>query len=100
MGEYENIIEQLAYDEGYAAAMRHVAEREQKRRERRAKERYEHKYFFIQRASGLLAIALGIVSVPLLDYDATASLLFIPMGLALLLTKKHLLQIMGHEGDY
>lgn len=100
MGEYENILEQLAYDEGYAAAMQYVADREQRKAERIAKRRYERKYFCIQKLCGLLMIAIGAASVPLLDYDVTASFLFIPFGVALLITKKHVLQIMGHDGDY
>lgn len=54
MGEYENIIEQLAYDEGYAAAMRHVAEREQKRRERRAKRDTSASTFLYREPAGYL----------------------------------------------
>ena len=94
-----DIIEQLAYDEGYRAAQVEIQLKEERRAARAAKRRYERKYFFIQRVTGLALIVAGIVVPLLLDGDATASLLLIPCGVALAVTNKHVLQIMGQDGD-
>ena len=45
-----------------------------------------------QKLSGLLLVACGVVTPILLDGDATASLLFIPMGLYLVSTKKRVIK--------
>lgn len=100
MGECEReLIEFMAYEQGYADAMRKTAERNERRRKHIAEVRKERRYFLVQKAAGLLMLAISIAALPAMDYDATGLLLTVPMGLALLLSRKHLLQIMGHDGD-
>ena len=89
-----------AYLEGYNEAMRYNIQRQRKRRQRAAQRRYERKYFAVQKLWGLGLTAMGIATPFILDGDATASLLMLPLGLTLMLSKKHLLTIMGHTGDF
>lgn len=97
--ELQSLLEQIAYDEGYSAALKE-AKRKAVKAKRSARERHkEHKYFFIQRAAGLLLILLSLGAVPALDNDATFCLITVPLGLGLLFTKKHTLEIMGYEYD-
>lgn len=64
--------------------------REYNRREtkRRIRQRTEHLYYMKQRMSGTIIAAIGIVMPFVLDGDATLSLLMLPLGIFLLLTKE------------
>ena len=48
-----------------------------------------------QKGYGALWAALGVISVPLLDMDATAALLFVPLGLHMIFTKELLIESEG-----
>ena len=56
----------------------------QKQRKRKA----ERTYYIKQKLSGLTMTAVGIITPILLDGDATASILILPLGLYLLFTKE------------
>lgn len=49
--------------------------------------------FIKQRLWGLVAVAVGIASVPLLDMDATAAALIVPMGLYAVFTRQLLSEV-------
>lgn len=48
--------------------------------------RREKKLLLLQKLMGLVSIAVGIASVPLVDMDATAAIIMVPLGLVLLFT--------------
>lgn len=64
--------------------------KEYNRREtkRRIKQRTEHLYYIKQRLSGAVMAAIGIVAPFLLDGDATFSLVALPLGIFLILTRE------------
>ena len=62
----------------------------QKRAERR---RQEKLYYIKQKIFGILMAAFGILIPFVADGDATASLLFIPMGLYTIFTKEKVLML-------
>ena len=64
--------------------------KEYNRREakRRIRQRTERLYYMKQRLSGAVMAAIGIVTPFLLDGDATFSLVVLPLGIFLLLTRE------------
>lgn len=64
--------------------------REYNRREakRRIRQRTEHLYYMKQRISGAVMATIGIVTPFILDGDATFSLVALPLGIFLLLTRE------------
>lgn len=50
-------------------------------------------YFFKQKICGIIMILIGIICPIFLDGDATFSLIAIPMGIGLLVTKKRIMCI-------
>ena len=64
--------------------------KEYKRQEtkRRTRQRAERLYYMRQRISGAIMVVSGIVMPFLLDGDATVSLIILPLGICLLLTKE------------
>ena len=64
--------------------------KEYNRREtkRRIRQKTEHLYYMKQRLSGAIMVAIGIITPFLLDGDATFSLVALPLGIFLLLTKE------------
>lgn len=64
--------------------------KEYNRREtkRRIRQRTEHLYFMKQRLSGAIMVAIGIITPFVLDGDATFSLVALPLGIFLLLTRE------------
>lgn len=64
--------------------------KEYNRREakRRIKQKTEHLYYMKQRLSGVMMAAIGIITPFLLDGDATFSLVTLPLGIFLLLTRE------------
>ena len=64
--------------------------KEYNRREtkRRIRQRTEHIYYIKQRFSGAVMTAIGIIIPFVLDGDATLSLVTLPLGIFLLLTKE------------
>lgn len=49
--------------------------------------------FIKQRLCGLTAVLVGIASVPLLDMDATAALLIVPLGLYMIFSRQLLSEV-------
>ena len=64
--------------------------KEYNRREtkRRIRQRTEHLYYMKQRLSGAIMAAIGIVTPFVLAGDATVSLVTLPLGIFLLLTRE------------
>ena len=64
--------------------------KEYNRREakRRIRQRTEHLYYMKQRISGTIMAAIGIVSPFILDGDATFSLIALPLGIFLMMTRE------------
>lgn len=57
----------------------------------RIRQRTEHLYYIKQRFSGAIMVTIGIIIPLLLDGDATFSLVALPLGIFLLLTKEKLM---------
>ena len=55
---------------------------------RRIRQRTEHLYYMKQRLSGAIMAAIGIVTPFVLDGDVTFSLIVLPLGIFLLLTRE------------
>ena len=49
-------------------------------------------YYLKQKLSGLLLVVLSVITPMLLDGDATASLLFFPLGIYLMITRQKIMQ--------
>lgn len=64
--------------------------KEYNRREtkRRIKQRTEHLFYMKQRLAGVMMAAIGIVMPVVLDGDATFSLVTLPLGIFLMLTRE------------
>lgn len=64
--------------------------KEYNRREtqRRIRQRTEHLYYIKQRISGATMAAIGIIAPILLDGDATFSLVALPLGIFLMMTRE------------
>lgn len=64
--------------------------KEYNRREtkRRIRQRTEHLYYIKQCLSGTIMAAIGIIAPFVLDGDATVSLVTLPLGIFLLLTRE------------
>ncbi len=67
--------------------------KEYNRREtqRRIRQRTEHLYYIKQRFSGLIMAVIGIITPLLLNGDATVSLVALPFGVFLMLTKERVM---------
>ena len=59
-----------------------------RRAERKARKRAETIYYIKQKLSGLTIAAIGIITPIICDGDATFSLIALPLGIYLLLTKE------------
>ena len=94
----QEFYEYEAYRKGYEDAKQEIREKEKRAREKRARRIHELKYFAVQKAAGFIFVAGSISLLPQMDYDGTYLFLTVPMGLAMLFSKQHLLQIMGHTG--
>lgn len=57
----------------------------------RQKQKAEKLYYIKQRLSGIAMLAIGIITPFLLDGDATFSLLAVPMGVGLIVTKQKIM---------
>lgn len=66
--------------------------KEYNRREtkRRIRQRTERLYYMKQRLSGAIMVAIGIITPFLLDGNATFSLVALPLGLFLMMTRERL----------
>lgn len=65
-----------------------LKEYHQQETKRRIRQRTERLYYIKQRLSGMTMAAVGIIIPFLLDGDATVSLIALPLGIFLLLTKE------------
>lgn len=54
----------------------------------RIRQRTEHRYYTKQRLSGAIMAAIGIITPFILDGDATFSLVALPLGIFLMLTRE------------
>ena len=61
-------------------------------RKRKSYRKAEVTYYIKQKLSGLILAIIGIITPILLDGDATASILILPLGLYLLFTKEKVMQ--------
>ena len=68
--------------------------KEYNRREakRRIKQRTEHLYYMKQHISGVIMATIGIVTSFVLGGDATFSLVALPLGIFLMLTRKKVMR--------
>lgn len=82
---YNNTAEAIEMLYTYDEWLREYNRRETKRKIR---QRTEHLYYMKQKLSGLVMTVIGIVAPILLDGDATVSLVALPLGIYLLLTKE------------
>lgn len=60
-------------------------------RKTRQREKVERAYFIKQKFSGLLMFTIGVLTPLLLDGDATISLVSVPIGIGLILTKQKIM---------
>ena len=59
--------------------------------QKQRKRKETRKYYFKQKLSGLVSIAIAIACPILLDGDITASIFMLPLGIYLLLTKEKIM---------
>jgi len=58
---------------------------------RRIRQRTEHLYYMKQRISGAIMAAIGIITPFVLDGDVTFSLVALPLGIFLMLTREKIM---------
>lgn len=78
----------VGFQDGYMACKEEYAKRAEKKREQRIKEREKALYFLKQKALGVFVLIFTAISVWLLDGDATIGAVIIPLGIALIFSKK------------
>lgn len=61
----------------------------------RRKQKAERMYFIKQKLSGVTMVTIGIITPFLLDGDATFSLIAVPMGVWLLISKQKIMMFRG-----
>ena len=64
-----------------------------RQRQQALKARARRLAFIKQRLCGLAVVLVGIASVPLLDMDATAALLIVPLGLYMIFSRQLLSEV-------
>ena len=64
-----------------------------RQRQQALKERARRLVYLKQRLWGLAAVAVGVASVPLLDMDATAAVVIVPLGLYAVFTRQLLSEV-------
>lgn len=80
--------EKLTFQEWETIHNEKIYQMQQKQRKIEARKKRLVIYYIKQKLSGLLMLALGILTPVLMDGDATTSIIFVPMGIFLLLTRK------------
>lgn len=94
-------IEYTAYMAGYRAAREDAAEEDKQKAKirglKRAIKRQRRLCTIKQKVTGLALIAIGCIIPAILDGDATVSMLLIPMGLYIAITKELVLYDSGVE---
>lgn len=56
-------------------------------------------YFLKQKLAGLIVLLIGIITPVVCDGDATFSIIAIPMGIGLLVTKQKVMMFRGYEKE-
>lgn len=74
-----------------------LKEYNRRKTKRRIRQRTEHLYYMKQRLSGVIMVAIGIATPFVCDGDVTFSLVALPLGIYLLLTKE---KVMTFEGRF
>lgn len=88
MIQYSNGSEAIETVYTYEEWLKEYNRRETKRRIR---QRTEYLYYMKQKLSGFIMAAIGIITPFVLDGDATFSLVALPLGIFLLLTKERVI---------
>lgn len=78
----------LGFQDGYMACKEEYTERAKQKREQRIKEREKALYFLRQKALGIFVLIFTVISIWLLDGDATVGVVMILLGIALIFSKK------------
>lgn len=60
---------------------------------RRIRQKTEHLYYIKQRLTGVIMIFIGIITSFILDRDATFSLVALPLGIFLMVTKEKVVEL-------
>lgn len=84
--EYED-----SYINGYADALEDMRRWQQARRQRERERQARRWYFLKQRALGIATLIFTVLAVWILEGDATIALITVPLGLALLFSRKEIL---------
>lgn len=85
MSQYHSDI---GFQDGYMACKEEYVDRAKKRQEQRIKEREKALYFLKQKALGVFVLIFTAISIGVLDGDATVGVVMIPLGIALIFSKK------------
>ena len=72
-----------------------IYEFEKEYRKQKAKKREVVLYYLKQKLSGFALVVASVLCPMLMDGDATASVIFLPLGLFLLLTKEKVMDFKG-----
>ena len=83
--EYED-----SYINGYADALEDMRRWQQERRQQERERQARRWYFLKQRALGAAVLVFTVLAVWILEGDATIALITVPLGLALVFSKKML----------
>lgn len=78
----------VGFQDGYMACEKEFTEKAEIKRKQKMEEREKALYFLKQRFIGIFVLILTIVSVWALEGDATMGLFTVPLGIALLFSKK------------
>lgn len=73
-----------------SAVADYMRQRNRDKQEKRMRWR-RHKYFFVQRLTGVVLLLLTVLGVMVTGGDATMALITVPLGMYLLLTKEMVL---------
>lgn len=83
--EYED-----SYINGYADALEDMRRWQRERRQQERERQARRWYFLKQRALGVATLIFTVLAVWILESDATIALITVPLGLALIFSKKKL----------
>lgn len=78
----------IGFQDGYMACKKEFAEKAKIKREQRMEKREKALYFLKQKLLGISVLIFTAVSVWVLEGDVTIGILTIPLGIALLFSKK------------
>lgn len=78
----------LGFQDGYMACKDDYKKRVREHRKQQIETREKFLYFLKQKLLGVATLALTVLSIWLLDGDATIGVIMFPLGLALIFSKK------------